>query len=169
MRRLRLASALPLLACSTVQPGPGPGEDGMYSDEVGIEVDGVLVQCGNMLDANCYWTMQSDGPDQVRIMPIICVGSVDTPGFELESAELVDGRYQFPEWEAEIRAQCAAGCMAAHDPNTDQTPVCVEENFAPNATWGDWVPMDGPNCDSTVLPSVQSEPGLDVKNKGDRS
>lgn len=138
----------------------------MYSDEIGEDIDGVLVQCGNMLDANYYWKAQPDGPDQVRVMPVICIGTLDTPEFDLESAQLVGGRYEFPEWEADIQAQCAAGCMDAHDADTDETPVCTAESFTPNAAWGDWAPTDGPNCDSTVLPSVQSKPGFDVKIEG---
>lgn len=169
MRLHGLAGAFVLLGCSTVEPGPGPGEEGMYSDEAGEDVDGVLVQCGNLLEANYYWTAQPDGPERVHLMPVICVGSLDTPEFDLDSAQPVDGKYQFPDWEAEIRAQCAAGCMDAHQADTDQTPVCIEDNFTPNFTWGDWAPSDGPNCDSTVLPNVQSEPGLDVKIKGGRS
>lgn len=141
----------------------------MYSDEVGEDVDGVLVQCGNMFESNHYWRVQPDGPDQVHLMPVICVGELDTPGFELESAEPVDGKYQFPEWDTEIRAQCVAGCTAAHDARTNQTAVCIADNFDPNFAWGDWQPSDGPNCDSTVLPNVQAEPGLDVKIEVNRS
>ncbi len=134
----------------------------MLSDEVGFEVEGVLVECGNLLDVNYYWRAQPAGPDQVHRMPVICIGSQDTPGFDLGDVELVADRYHFPDWEPEIRAQCAAGCLAAHDPGTNQTPICVEENFDPNLVWGDWTPSEGPNCDSTVLPNVQAGPGLDI-------
>lgn len=147
---------LGLLGCSDTQSSPGPTEEGQYSDEApGDEIEGVLIQCGNTLDTNYYWHQQDSGPSKVYVMPVICVGSIDTPGFSVEDAEPQgDGYYGFPSWDEEISAQCEAACLAAHDAMIEQLPVCDLAAFTPNLAAFDWEPELGPNCDSTVLPSI---------------
>ncbi|NJK31170.1 MAG: hypothetical protein HC927_01460 [Deltaproteobacteria bacterium] len=147
---------LALLDCSNAVSSGGPSEEGMFSDEAGSDdVEGVLVRCGNELEANYYWIWQDDGPSRVFIMPVICVGDSDTPGFEVDDAEpWGDGFFHFPAWDEQIRTQCADACLAAHDPSTEQEPVCDEGPFVMNVAALDWHPEDGPNCDSTVLPLV---------------
>lgn len=147
--------SLGLLACSSTQPSAGPTEEGQYSDEApGEDIEGVLIQCGNALEANYYWHPQDTGPSKVFVMPVICVGSIDTPGFSVEDAEPQGDGYAFPAWDEEIREQCVAACLAAHDATTDQVPVCELSAFTPNFAAFDWEPDLGPNCDSTVLPSI---------------
>lgn len=136
----------------------------MFSDEAaGEDIEGVLVQCGNDLDTNYYWLWQDDGPSKMYVMPVICVGSLDTPGFAVADAELTDDGYVFPDWDAEIRSQCIDACFDAHDPTTEQMPVCGAVSFSPNQAWGNWHPDDGPNCDSTVPPRVAELPPLELE------
>ncbi len=119
MRRRLWSACVPLLlGCSTIDPGPGPGEDGMYAEEAGLEGDGVLVQCGNLDAKNYYWQTQVSGVLEVLEMPVVCVGSIDTPGFDYDAAVAVDGHNQFPEVEADIQVQCAAACEAVHEAGT---------------------------------------------------
>lgn len=143
-----------VLGCSTVG-GQDPSEEGMYSDDVQVEVDGVLVQCGNANETNIYWLLGPDGPLPYRVMPVVCMGPQSTPDFDLDDAELIDGVYHFPTWSDEITQRCSGACMAAHDPATNLEPVCLESAFTPNPTLGYWDPSDGPNCDSTLLAEEQ--------------
>ena len=111
------------------------------------------MQCGNLDAKNYYWQTQVSGVLKVLEMPVVCVGSIDTPGFDYDAAVAVDGHYQFPEVEADIQVQCAAACEAVHEAGTGETPMCLAENFAPNWTVLDWSPEDGANCDSSILPT----------------
>ncbi len=148
--RARLSLAAALAGCSTVG-GQDPSEEGMVSDDVQVEVDGVLVQCGNADEVNHFWQASPEGPYTVRVMPVVCMGPQATSDFDLDDAELIDGVYQFPTWAEEISARCTAACLAAHDPDIDEDPVCLESAFVVNPAWGDWAPEDGPNCDSTIF------------------
>lgn len=141
------------MGCSTIDHGSDPGEEGMYA-ETGLEGDGVLVQCGNLEAENYYWEIQVGGVLKVLEMPVVCVGAIDTPGFDYQAAVAVDGLYEFPEVDADIQLQCAAACEAAHHAGTNESPLCLAENFAPNWAIPSWTPSDGPNCDSSILPDI---------------
>lgn len=117
MRSLACLAAV-LAGCSTVG-GPDPSEEGKYSDDVQVEVDGVLVQCGNLDESNLYYVLGDEGPMPFRKMPVVCMGPQTTPDFDLDDVEPYDGGYYFPSWTAEIQARCASACLAAHDP----TPI----------------------------------------------
>lgn len=161
MRRTFAVTLLALAACSSVIVTPGPSDEGAYLDEgaTAEEVDGLLVQCGNELDANYYWMVQDEGPSKMYIMPVVCVGPLTTTGFDLEDAEPTDGRFGFPAWDAEIKDLCAEACLAEHEPATGQTPTCELDAFSPNLAWGEWQPGEGTNCDSTIAPRLV--PGRD--------
>jgi hypothetical protein len=127
MRRTsRLWLGLVLVGCSSVG-GQDPSEEGMYSDEVQVEVDGVFVQCGNLDETNSYWQVGLLGPVIHRNMPVVCMGPQSTPDFDLDDAEPVGVFYHFPNDAAEIQARCASACLAAHDPEAELTPVCIED------------------------------------------
>lgn len=141
-----------MLGCSTIDGEVQPSEEGMYADEVGVEVDGVLVRCGNLDEANAYWQMGDEGPHRVRLMPVVCMGPATTEGFDLADAVAIAGGYQFPSWDPEVAARCAMACLDAHDPDIAETPVCEVDNFTPNVVWDEaWEPSQPGNCDSTVL------------------
>jgi hypothetical protein len=149
MRASLLLMPAVALGCSTVG-GPDPSEEGKCSDDVQVEVDGVLVQCGNLDESNVYYVLGDEGPMPFRRMPVVCMGPQTTPDFDLDDVELTNEGYGFPTWTTEIQASCSSACLAAHDADTDLMPICVEDTFFPNFVWGEWQPAEGPNCDSTL-------------------
>lgn len=164
---LGLVGACLVLGCSTIDGEVQPSEEGMYADEVGVEVDGVLVSCGNLDDANYFWSTDDEGPLRILRMPVVCMGPLTTPGFELDDAVPVEDGWQFPSWNTAIADRCAMACLDAHDPETQETPVCETANFTPNPVWDlEWDPSQGPNCDSTVL---ALEVGLEFDPPSDQS
>jgi hypothetical protein len=168
MRTLATALVM-LLGCSSVDGESQFGEEGMLADEVGVEVDGVLVRCGNFDEENAYWQFDDQGPHRIRLMPVVCMGPATTPGFDLADAVPFDGGHHFPDWDEAIAERCEMACLEAHDPETGEMPVCELENFTPNIVWDkNWTPGEGAQCDSTVLALVV-DTDLDVvhTSKGD--
>jgi hypothetical protein len=78
MRRTLVVALLAVAACSSVIVTPGPSDEGAYLDEgaTAEEVDGLLVQCGNELDANYYWMVHAGrvrgAADYDRLRPRGC-------------------------------------------------------------------------------------------------